>query len=163
MAQAARPRGWWYPYIFVGMFLVVIGVNMTLAYFATSTFTGLETEGAYDKGLAYNKNLAMAQAQADLGWSVDTTAEPVAGAVPKVALTVTYKDRDGKPVEGLEVSANVMRPTTAGYDHAITLQPKGKGAYGLVHDLPLKGVWDLDLTAIGKDVNYQHAKRIVIP
>lgn len=162
MAQA-RPRGWWYPYIFVGMFAIVIAVNGTLAYFATSTFTGLETEGAYDKGLTYNQNLALAKAQAELGWTVDTNAEPIAGSVPKVALTVTYKDRSGKPVEGLEVSVRMIRPTTKGYDHDVTLEPMGKGAYGIVHDLPLKGVWDMDLAAIGKDVSYQHAKRIVIP
>jgi nitrogen fixation protein FixH len=161
MAEA-RPRGWWYPYIFVGLFAIVIAVNGTLAYFATSTFTGLETEGAYDKGLAYNTNLAMARAQAELGWTVDTTAEPVAGEGARMALTVTYKDRDGKPVEGLEVSVRVIRPTTKGHDHTVTLEPMGKGVYGIVHPLPLRGVWDLDIAALGKDVSYQHAKRVVI-
>ncbi|HSV28613.1 MAG TPA: FixH family protein [Candidatus Omnitrophota bacterium] len=162
MAKARQP-GWWYPYIFVGAFLVVIGVNGALAYFATSTFTGLETEGAYEKGLAYNTNLAMAKAQAELGWTVDTTVSPVAGEVPRAEIVITYKDRDGRPVDGLDVRAQLLRPTVKGHDHGVVLEPKGKGTYSLIHALPFKGVWDMDVAAIGKDVSYQHAKRFVIP
>ncbi|MGE5500712.1 MAG: FixH family protein, partial [Ignavibacteriales bacterium] len=45
MAAERRP-GWWYPYIFVAAFVVVVGVNAAMAYFASSTFTGLETDNA---------------------------------------------------------------------------------------------------------------------
>lgn len=162
MAEARKP-GWWYPYIFVGAFVVVVGVNGALAYFATSTFTGLETEGAYEKGLAYNQNIALAKAQAELGWTVETTVEPVAPGTPKAGITVTYKDRDGHPVDGLEVRAQLVRPTVKGYDHGVKFAATGPGAYGLVHDLPLNGVWDMDVVALGTDVSYQHAKRFVIP
>lgn len=162
MAEA-RKSGWWYPYIFVGAFALVIGVNMTLAWFATSTFTGLETEGAYDKGLAYNQNLALARAQAELGWAVDTTVDPVAGASPRAAVTVTYRDRDGRAVDGLEVRVRVTRPTATGFDHDVTLPAKGDGIYGTTLDLPLVGVWDMDIAALGTNASYQHAKRFVIP
>jgi hypothetical protein len=29
--------------------------------------------------------------------------------------------------------------------------------------MPLAGVWDMDVAALGKDASYQHAKRFVIP
>ena len=50
----ARPRqpGWWYPWIFVGGMLVVIAVNGVLITMAVSTFSGIETEEHYRKGLA---------------------------------------------------------------------------------------------------------------
>ncbi|MGE5545414.1 MAG: FixH family protein [Solirubrobacterales bacterium] len=162
MAQARKP-GWWYPYIFVGAFVVVVAVNGALAYFATSTFTGLETEGAYDKGLAYNKNLALARAQADLGWTVDTNVDPVSGGFARADVSIRYRDRDGKPVEGMEVKAHLVRPTAKGYDHDVTLPARGDGTYGAVFDLPLKGVWVMDVTALGSDVSYQHEKRFVLP
>jgi nitrogen fixation protein FixH len=163
MAQNRKP-GWWYPYIFVGAFLVVIGVNATLAYFATTTFTGLSTTDAYEKGRLYNRALAAAKAQAELGWSVETKVQPRAGtAVPGYVLAVSYRDHDGKPVEGLSVTARVLRPTIAGYDHEVTLTPQGGGIYGGTYDLPMNGVWDLDLTALGEGVSYQHEQRIVIP
>lgn len=162
MAEARKP-GWWYPYIFVGAFLVVIGVNGSLAYFATTTFTGLETDGAYDKGLAYNQNLALARAQAELGWTVDTTVEPAAAPAPRAEVTIAYRDRDGRPVDGLDVRARMVRPTASGHDHDVALPAKGAGIYGAVLDLPLTGVWDMDVAALGKDVAYQHTKRFVIP
>ncbi len=163
-ARPARPRGWWYPYIFVGCFAVVLAVNGALAYFATSSFTGLSTDGAYEKGLAYNQNLAMARAQEAMGWTVDTQAKPAGEkGHPKVDVVVTYKDRDGKPVEGLSVKAQMIRPTLKGYDHEVAFTTLGVGTYGGVFDMPLDGVWDMDVVATGNGTAYEHAKRFVIP
>ncbi|MBF0326089.1 MAG: FixH family protein [Alphaproteobacteria bacterium] len=161
--EKTRQRGWWYPYIFVGAFLVVIGVNATLAYFATSTFTGLAETDAYEKGRLYNRALEAAKAQADMGWTVDTKLKPVAGVQPGVDIDIAYKDRDGKPVEGLAVTASVIRPTLGGFDHQITLAPLGGGRYGGHYDLPLNGVWDLEMAALGEGASYQHSQRIVVP
>lgn len=159
-----RERGWWYPYIFVGCFVVVVGVNAALAYFATSTFTGLETEGAYQKGLAYNQNLALAKAQEEQGWAADTKVTPGLIGVDgvQVEIAVSYRDRDGKPLEGLEVRADLIRPTAKGYDHRETLKPLGNGVYGGTYKLPVKGVWDMDVTASGVGVGHQHSQRFVI-
>ncbi|MBC7905761.1 MAG: FixH family protein [Rhodospirillaceae bacterium] len=159
-----RQRGWWYPYIFVGCFLVVVAVNAGMAYFATSTFSGISTTGAYQKGLAYNQNLAMAKAQEALGWTVETKAKPVDDAqAVKADITVSYRDRNGKPVQGLEVNARLVRPTAKGHDRDIALSPLGNGLYGGVYTLPLNGVWDMDVVATGTDVAYEHAQRFVIP
>lgn len=160
---ATRQRGWWYPYIFVGVFVVVVAVNAAMAYFATSTFTGLSTEGAYEKGLAYNQNLALAKAQEALGWTVETKVTPVAGSGPRAEIGISYRDRDGKPVEGLEVKSRMIRPTAKGLDHVIALRPLGNGVYGGVFPLPVNGVWDMDIVAAGAGATYEHAQRFVIP
>ncbi|MBI5165328.1 MAG: FixH family protein [Magnetospirillum sp.] len=154
-----RARGWWYPWIFVGVFGVVLAVNGALAYFATTTFTGLETEQAYDKGLAYNRNLAAAKAQQEMGWAVEAAFAPLSPT--RVDITVTYRDRTGQPVDGLDVKAQMLRPTTAGYDHQVVLPAKGAGTYGAVIDLPLTGVWDMDAVASGTAGTYQLTQRFV--
>ncbi|HLO75511.1 MAG TPA: FixH family protein [Magnetospirillum sp.] len=161
---ATRERGWWYPYIFVGCFVVVVGVNGALAYFATSTFTGLETDAAYQKGLAYNQNLALAKAQEALGWQVDTkvTPGPTDSTGAKVDVAVTYRDRDGKPVDGLTVEVDFIRPTAKGLDRRDTLKPLGNGVYGGPYTLPANGVWDMQLAANGAGASYQHSQRFVI-
>jgi len=159
---ATRKPGWWYPYIFVGAFVLVVAVNATMAYFATSTFTGLETEGAYQKGLAYNENLALAKQQEALGWKVETAVTPVTGQGPRAEIVVSYRDRDGKPVDGLEVGAKMIRPTSKGLDHKIELNPLGNGTYGGAYPLPVNGVWDMDIVAVGPGVAYEHAHRFVI-
>lgn len=160
---AIRQRGWWYPYIFVGCFVLIVGVNGLMAFFATSTFTGLETESAYQKGLAYNQNLASAKAQEEMGWTVETKAAPVANANgAQVDIAISYRDRDGKPVEGMDVTVRMIRPTAKGHDHDVTLKPLGNGTYGGVFTLPLNGVWDMDILARGEGVSYEHAQRFVL-
>ena len=49
--------------------------NGAMIWLAFATWTGLETEGAYQKGLAYNRTLEEAEAQAALGWQVDLELE----------------------------------------------------------------------------------------
>jgi nitrogen fixation protein FixH len=162
MAQI-RSKGWWYPLIFLGFFVIVFSVNATMAYFATSSFTGLSTQHAYEEGLAYNRNLAMAKAQAGMGWTVDTAVIPAGGTTPGAAIAITYRDRDGKPVDGLTVAALVSRPTIKGYDHEITLAPQGNGRYGTTIALPLPGEWDMDVMATGNDTAYQLQHRFILP
>lgn len=165
MSTVNRKPGWWYPYIFVGAFGVVLAVNAALAYFATSTFTGLSTDNAYEKGRLYNQSLAAAKAQDDMGWQVVTKVTPASTAErPQAEIVISYRDRGGQPVEGLAVQAAMVRPTAAGHDHRLTLPPLGDGRYGGVFPLPLAGVWDMNVRAQGADgVTYQHAQRFVIP
>lgn len=162
MAEVRKP-GWWYPYIFVAGFGVVVAVNGTLAYFASSTFTGLWTQNAFDKGVAYNQNLALAAQQAAMGWTVETTVTPIAGEQLRAQIAISYADRDGRPVEGLEVAGEIKRPTISGHDFQTSLAAIGSGTYAATLDLPLAGVWDLTVVALGGDASYQHAQRFVIP
>jgi nitrogen fixation protein FixH len=160
MAVLRKP-GWWYPYIFVALFVVVLLVNLTMAYFASSTFSGMATENPYEKGLAYNQNLAMARAQAALGWRVDSTIGVAEGAPHRTVVTVTYINHDGRPVDGLDVHAQLVRPTAKGYDRSLVLDAVAPGTYRKVVDLPMAGVWDMDVVALSKDATYEFGRRIV--
>ena len=156
-----RKPGWWYPYIFVGGFGVVLAVNGALAYFATSSFTGLQTENAYEKGLAYNKTLDLARIQDEMGWTVEVKVEPVAGQAHQTLVVVAYRDRQGQPLDGLAVKARMIRPTAKGYDRDAVLNEVTPGTYGATVDLPLEGLWDVNLTAAGRDATHQIVRRIV--
>lgn len=162
MTQTRKP-GWWYPYIFVGCFVLVLAVNSTMAYFATSTFTGLSTDNAYEKGRLYNQALSMAKDQDAMGWTVDTKIQSVmVGDLPRAEIRVSYRNRDGGAVDGMAVRAAVTRPTARGHDHEITLPALGDGTYGGTYPLPLMGVWDLDVVALGGGASYQHSQRFVL-
>lgn len=161
MNMSTRKAGWWYPWIFVGMFGVVVAVNVTLAYFATSTFNGLQTEGAYEKGLAFNQALAAVEAQEKLGWTVEPTVDPAAIAGGG-AVTVTITDKSGKPVDGLDVLVKLIRPTVAGHDSVLTLGGLGGGRYAADVRLPFPGVWDVQVLAARGDDQYRTAQRVVL-
>jgi len=165
-AVAQRRPGWWYPYIFVGVFGVVLAVNLVFMYSAVHTFTGIETQEAYDKGLAYNQVLAKAKAQEKLGWTVDATLLPAASADAKshdtnVVLSVT--DKVGRPVSGLSVKAEFVRPTKAGFDTKAELMEQGGGRYVSTVSLPLAGQWELHVVAHKGDIDYQLGQRVLVP
>ncbi len=165
-ASPRRPRGWWYPYIYVGVFGVVLAVNLVFMYSAVHSFTGLETEHAYEQGLAYNHALAMAKAQEKLGWSVEAEVDSRGGHVegldPEADVTVSFHDKDGKPITGLSVKADFVRPTSAGHDKSMELAERGDGRYTALASLPLPGQWEMHVTAHRADLDYQFDKRIKV-
>jgi nitrogen fixation protein FixH len=160
---APRPRGWWYPWIFVAAFAVVLAVNLSMVWLATSTFSGVDTEEAYRKGVAYNEALAAARRQEALGWSVESSLDTPAPGEP-VAVSVRYRDRDGRPIDGLDLRARMLRPAARGRDHDLALTPLGPGLYGGVDSLPLPGLWDLDVVALAPDgSSHQLRRRFLLP
>jgi nitrogen fixation protein FixH len=165
--SAARRRpGWWYPYIYLGVFLVVLAVNLVFMTSAVRTFSGLETEHAYDKGLAYNEVLAKARAQDHLGWTVEAQLMPRDdGALDShnADVLVTFIDKAGKPVTGLSVVAELVRPTKTGYDQTIDLAEQGEGRYVAMAKLPLAGQWEMHVKAHKAETDYQLTQRVLVP
>ncbi|PKU26232.1 FixH family protein [Telmatospirillum siberiense] len=164
--MSGRRPGWWYPYIYVGVFLVVLAVNLIFMFSAIHTFSGLSTDQAYDKGLKYNEEIASAKRQQQLGWTVTAEVRATAptAAVPHGAdILVTFKDKDGRPVTGLQGDVSFIRPAQAGHDGSGTMAEQGQGRYLIAAVLPLAGQWDLEVAARRGDVSYRFAQRIYLP
>jgi nitrogen fixation protein FixH len=164
---ANRRPGWWYPYIFVAVFMVVLAVNIVFAISATSTFTGIETEQAYDKGLIYNQLLAKSKAQEALGWTVEATLNPYDSSNPDSHdnnVTVTFTDKAGAPVTGMMVKVEFTRPTKAGFDQSVEMVEQAAGRYVALAHLPLPGQWDMQVRAHKDDATeYQLGQRVLVP
>jgi nitrogen fixation protein FixH len=132
----------------VGFFGVMLAVNFVFATYAVKTFSGLDADNPYDSGLAYNKEIAAAKAQAELGWTVDLTRTPDAGGAQ---ITVTVKDKAGQPVSGLDVAVHFFYPATRKLDRQIAAAAVAEGVYS--GSSPLEpGRWDVevDLTRDGQ-------------
>ncbi len=56
--------------ILLGSFAVVASVNGTMVYYALSTFSGEVDPHPYEHGLAYNRDIAAAEAQDARHWQV---------------------------------------------------------------------------------------------
>jgi len=161
-----RPRadGWWYPWTFVFGMLVVIAVNIVLITYAIGTFPGLDTEDAYQKGLAYNQTIAAARVQEARGWHLDIryAPHPDEASAHEGELVVTLRDRGGEPLYGLDVSAALIRPTRGGLDSRIALQPAASGEYRGEATLPLPGQWDVRVYARRGEEDFQATRRIMV-
>jgi nitrogen fixation protein FixH len=146
--------------LFVGGFLVVIGVNATLVYFAQDTFSGLETASPYERGLDYNKTLAAKAAQDRLGWRAQMQVSSESGGTR--ILQVRLTQRDGRPLDGLTLSAYLVRPSNEGLDTTVIPRPLGDGRYAASFVLPAEGQWDLRLVAQGDGRAWQHSERLFV-
>lgn len=150
----------WIPMTFIGGFLTVIGVNATLVYFAQDTFSGLDTERPYERGLEYNETLAAHAAQERLGWQYHAAVSGEGGA-PRT-LSIRIADRDGRPLDGLALQAYLVRPSDQDLDVTVTPQPVGGGSYVAAFMLPAPGQWELRVVARGADLAWQHSERLFV-
>jgi nitrogen fixation protein FixH len=140
-------RVWWY---FVAFFGFIVAVNALMATLAIRTHSGVVTDHAYEKGLAYNRVVEAETKQEALGWQ--GTIDYQNGA-----LRFTLRDRDQNMLTPDHITASFTRPTQSGLDFNVAL----KGAETPVV-FPARGVWDVRINAQAGDENYQQTKRIVV-
>ncbi len=150
----------WGPWVFFAMFAVIIAVNGVMVAFAFGTWTGLETHGAYEKGLAYNKTLEAARRRDALGWQVEIALEQ--RDAEKVWLEVTFRNPDDRPLRLHAVTANLVRPTHSGHDLEVALARLQAGRYGAELTPPLPGQWDIRVNAEHDGGTYQATRRVFI-
>ena len=161
MTDVAQPqrKSLWIPALFVGLMLLVVAVNGTMMFFAESTFSGLDTDKAYQEGIEYNAILKEAAASAALSWTAKTTVTP-STAGRHLAVTVT--DKNGQPVQGLTLVAHLVRPVSTALDQRLTLRSEGAGIYGADVVLPANGNWELRLSSVDGAADWQTVQRIFV-
>ena len=119
-------------------FGTIIAVNLTMAFFATSTWSGLVVTNPYVEGQRFNSVTATRELQAARGWSIDTT-------YADGRFAVVLLDRDGEPVQAGTVTAEIGRPATEQLDRTLSLRLLPQGGYGGETELA-PGLWDADVT-----------------
>lgn len=159
-SERAPPRDLWVPWLFVAGMALVVLVNGIMIYIAVSSFTGLQTEDHYQRGLDYNEVLVAERAQDALGWTVGVDFQETGEG--RARLSVQAVDRAGKPVNDAGVTVRLIRPVQAGHDMDLTLAASGDGLYAAEVELPLRGQWDILAQIRHPSGNYSTAKRIVV-
>ncbi len=136
-------------HVLIGMlslFAVVLAVNGVFVYFALTSFTGLETEDAYRRGLAYNQTIAAADEQTERAWRVELN-QNLSTNGHDWHLSVGFQDRYGTAITGLDVSAFLRRPSHSQGDRRLVLGPVGDGRYETKVPWPGSGQWLVTLEA----------------
>jgi nitrogen fixation protein FixH len=111
----------------VGFFGLVFVVNAFLIHAATSTFGGLETQSSYKAGLMFESEVARAERQQALHWSVD--GKLGRDREGEAVLDISVRDAQGAPVTGLTADATLAHPADARLDHVIRLSRIGAGEF----------------------------------
>lgn len=135
-------------------FGTIISVNMVLAFSAASTWTGLIVKNTYVESQNFNEKLGDLETQATLGWNA--TISMSAGN-----MVVALSQKDGAPLHGAIVTANLGRPVHEGEDRTISFVQSSND-----YTAPLSlepGIWRLQITAIGpKGEPWLHTIRFMI-
>ena len=145
----------------LGFFAAVFAVNGVMIHEALSTFSGVETDSAYQAGRKFEQDVAMARAQDARQWRVDAKVEPMPDGTAR--LDIVACDAAGQPLAGLDAAAKFERPTDSRLDRNVTVAESSAGSFrGSVEDLPT-GQWDLviELSRHG-DRLFRSVSRVVL-
>lgn len=155
-----RLKGWHVLAIAVAFFGIIFSVDIGMAVLAIKTFSGVQTEKPYENGLAFNKEIANAEAQNARHWSVTENLARDADGI--VTLKSSFKDDKNLAIGGLDITATLKAPTDAKRDHVIVLDDRGGGLYEGKVQAPA-GQWDVETIAKkNDDVVYRSVNRVIL-
>ncbi len=125
--------------IAVGAFGVILAANLTLAYNAVNTFSGLVVQNSYIASQQFDE---LREAQEALGWTLDVAHDGE-------RLRLDFTDASGAVVRPQTLEFTIARPNSRHEDGTALLEAF-EGGY--VADLPLgSGNWNLDISATAAD------------
>ena len=135
--------GWHMAAITVSFFAIIIAVNLTLAVFASTSWTGLVVANSYVASQSFNRDAEIARLQQALGWQMKLT-------VNRGFVQISILDRENQTLPGLSIRAILQRPTDEAGDQILKFQDAGAGNY-MAQAVIGSGVWVADVTAEGSD------------
>lgn len=157
MAEKGKLTGWHVLIILCVFFGVMIAVNIAFTVFAVKSFPGEQVEQSYEAGLRYNETLAQNEKQAALGWQVEIGFEK--NARNEARLVGNWRDKDGAPLTGLNVSALIARPASdVGMRHE-DLKGNGPGRYEADLNGLGPGQWKVIMLAVDGNENEFRAEK----
>ncbi|MFX0541493.1 FixH family protein [Roseovarius sp. S4756] len=134
-----RLTGWHVLAMFVGGFVIIIGVNLWLAFSAVRTFPGIETDSSYVASQTFDEDRA---AQDALGWDVGLN-------LADGLLALEIVDAYGNAVAPEIVEATLGRATTVTEDRTPAFEWDGMRYVAPVDLAP--GNWNLRIDLRAED------------
>lgn len=137
-------------------FGVVIGVNLTLAIFANSSWTGLIVKNSYVASQKFNSELESAERQRQRGWQADFEYRGK-------RFDLRLKNREGRELAGLAVALELGRAPHENDDLTRRLTERAAGLYSADIDLAA-GLWVgvVTIRQAGSDP-YRQNIRLTVP
>ncbi|WP_326523849.1 FixH family protein [Sphingomonas sp.] len=133
-----RFTGWHATTILVAMFGVIITVNLIMARFAVTTFSGTVVDNSYVASQHFNRWLAAAEAQKALGWTLDVALDDTR------RVKIGTHSPDG-PLPAATIRAIVAHPIGRAEERMLGFVPIGEGRFRSAEPLPA-GRWKLRIT-----------------
>jgi len=157
-SEAKKPftfTGWHMLAIMLAFFGTIITVNFTMAYLATSTWSGLVVKNTYVASQQFNGKTAAIRDMLATGIAGDLQVD---GKGMRYRLTLP----ENTPVVADAVTAHFRRPVGTAQDIELQLVPAGDGLY-LADKAILPGSWIVEIQATKDAKLIMHeAKRVTV-
>lgn len=158
LARLFRPReftGWHMAAVMALFFGTIISVNLVLAYFANSSWSGLVVKNSYVESQRFDAETAARRRQTALGWTVHTSYEDG-------VFTVSLADGAGRAIRDASVEATIGHPASEREDRTIVLRAGPGGSYAAPTDLGA-GIWEASVVVTGTEAQpWEKAVRFVV-
>jgi nitrogen fixation protein FixH len=147
--------GWHMLAVMVLFFGTIITVNIIMAIYANTSWTGLVVQNTYVASQQFNEKAAEGRAQAARGWKDTLVIEP-----DNVRFTLT--DATGNTIKAEGVTVTFRRPAYEAEDETFALDRLPDGAFAAGHAVR-DGIWIVEIDAdIGEPHPYRVVRRIVV-
>ncbi|MBO0906142.1 FixH family protein [Jiella sonneratiae] len=123
--------------VMAGFFGTIIAVNLTMAYFAESTWSGLVVANSYVASQTFDADTEERESELARGWTAHTDYRDG-------RFRLVLEDAAGRPVRGAAVRATIGHPVNANFDRTLTLAPAAGGAYD-AETMLTRGRWEARL------------------
>lgn len=154
MTNNRQFKGYHLAIIMLCFFGVIMTVNFSMAYIATSHWTGLVVKNSYVASQLFNDELKAAKRQKELGWSSHFTYR-------LGNLTVGMKNAKGAPLHATSVKAKIGRPAFEALDHQVEFSSFSKGLFQVENHLE-PGLWHVVLSADIDGAPYRRDIRLYV-
>jgi nitrogen fixation protein FixH len=141
--------------IMLAFFGTIVAVNLAMATFASTSWTGLVVKNSYVASQQFNENAAEGRDQAARNWN--PVLELQLGAV-----SFRLNDSAGTPIRLSAVKATFRRPAYEAEDFSIDLIRRSDGAFAAQADIR-DGIWIIESSAdFGEARPYRDTQRVVL-
>ena len=134
--------------VMILFFGTIISVNLTMAYFANSSWSGLVVENSYVASQEFDAVTKARKAELARGWTVATDyADGV--------ITANLRDEDGEPLYPKAITARIGHPVNGNFDRDVTFSRQADGLYAAKTELT-PGRWEAKFTVEARDLSPWH-------
>ncbi|AGB73508.1 MULTISPECIES: FixH family protein [Rhizobium] len=137
--------------VIVAFFAVVIGVNVTMAVLASTSWSGLVVENTYVASQEFNGKAAAMRAMASSGISGDLLLR-------RDVIQYDIHNRDGSPAVVDDVTLTFRRPVGDREDFALALTKTSEGHFEAKHRIE-GGDWIVETVSRRDGVTVMHEAR----
>ncbi|MFK4824242.1 FixH family protein [Paenochrobactrum sp. BZR 588] len=147
--------GWHMLGIMCLFFGVIISVNLTMAYFAIGSWSGLVVKNSYVASQEFNEKAITGKEQAALQWEVILDYK-------NGEFSYQLTNNEGLAVEATHATAHFKRPVGDANDTTVELEKIADGHFKSKVELG-EGAWIVEINAeAGLDDPYRQIRRFII-